>query len=457
MTTFSTLNPATNQALATYEFMSKEQVLKIAQQVHKAQQEWKHLSLKERSPSFLKLAKALRNHQKEYATLITQEMGKPITEARAEVEKCAALAEVLVEKAPLWLQEERVQADGAEHLIIFEPLGVIFMIMPWNFPFWQVFKVALPPLMAGNGILLKHARNVTGCSVAIASAFQNAGFPTNLFRSIRVDHSLTEEIIASPHVQACSLTGSETAGAQLGALAGKYLKKTVLELGGSDPFIVLEDADIHFTAQKAVRARFSNAGQVCISSKRFIVVKKIADAFTQKFVEFTQQLVVGNPLEEKTQIGPLVNTKAVEEMEALVQDAVKKGAKILMGGKRIPGEGAFFAPTILSNVPETSLMVCQETFGPIAPILVVKDEAEAIAMANNHRYGLSASVWTKNLERGKAVARKLEVGGVFINEVVKSHPLLPLGGIKNSGFGRELGHYGIKEFVNVKSINVYSL
>lgn len=452
---FTTINPATEEVLAIYSYMSKEEVLNILKSSHQSQQQWKKLTLQQRSPFFLTLAKVLRDNSKEYATLIAKEMGKPISNGLVEIEKCADLAESLVKNAPEWLKEETIGGEGKEHLIIFEPLGVVFIIMPWNFPFWQALKVGLPPLMAGNGIILKHARNVTGCSLAIEDAVKKAGFPQNLFRSIIVDHSLTEDIIASPHIHACSLTGSESVGQMMGELAGKHLKKVVLELGGSDPFIVLEDADIALAAEKGVKARFSNAGQICTSSKRFIVLKAIADTFTKKFVEETKKLIIGDPLDEKTQIGPLVNKKAVEEMEVFVKDALSKGAKILCGGKRVSGKGAFFEPTILGNVTPQMASMCQETFGPIAPIMIVKDEQEAISIANDHHYGLSASVWTKDLQRGKAVARKLDVGGVFINAMATSHPLRPLGGIKKSGFGRELSHYGIKEFVNVKSINVY--
>ena len=452
---FSTINPATDEILAKYELMQERQVLNIAEQTHNAQEHWKRLTLAQRFPFFKKLAEQLRREKEAYATLITKEMGKPIRESRAEVEKCAFLAEALIDKAPQWLAEEKVSADGLDNLIIFEPLGVVFIIMPWNFPFWQSFKVALPPLMAGNGILLKHARNVTGCSLAIEEVFKKAGFPPHLFRSIIVDHSLTEGIIASSHIHACSLTGSEKAGQLVGELSGKHLKKVVLELGCSDPFIVLEDADIVSTARNAVLGRFTNAGQVCISSKRFFVSRKIASVFIDHFVALTKQLIIGDPLDEKTQLGPLVNKKAVDEMEAFVQEAVKKGAKILTGGKPWGSNGAYFEPTILSEVTEEMQVSCKETFGPLAPIFMVETEEEMLRLANNHCYGLAGSIWTKDIERGKALARKLETGGVFINSIVKSHPSVPLGGIKRSGFGRELSHYGIKEFVNVKSINVY--
>ncbi len=452
---FTTINPATEEVLATYELMSSEAILSIARQSRTAFDSWKKLSFTEKSPYFLKLASVLREHIQKYAELITKEMGKPITESLAEVEKCASLAEELITLAPQWLREEEVHAGGKKHLITFEPLGSLFIIMPWNFPFWQPFKVALPPLIAGNTIILKHARNVTGSSLAIEDAFRKAGFPEHVFRSVIADHEGSERLIASPDIAACSLTGSVAAGSQIALLAGKYLKKAVLELGGSDAHIILDDADVEQAAQGAVKGKIYNAGQVCIGSKRFIVHRKIADAFISRFGELMESVIVSNPLDKKSQMGPLVNAQAVQDMERFIADAVQRGAVIVAGGKRKQGKGFFFEPTVLGNVTEQMNVSCQEVFGPVAPVLVVDSDDEAVRIANSSEFGLNASVWTKNLTRGEMIARKLDCGGVFINANSKSHFLLPLGGVKKSGFGRELSSYGIKEFVNIKTINTY--
>ncbi len=453
--TFNTINPANGDILAEYELMTTEEVLTIAEQAHASQKQWAKLSLEERSPYFTKLAQVLRENLEEYATLMSKEMGKPLRESRGEVEKCAFLAEQLIEKAPIWLKEEEIEADGLKHRIVFDPLGVVFLIMPWNYPFWQPLKVGLSPLIAGNGIILKHARNVTGSALAIQDAFKKAGFPEHLFRTVIVDHHTSNDLVASEHVHACSLTGSEYAGSKIAEQAGKHLKKTVLELGGSDPFIVLDDADVDVTAKGAVKGRFSNAGQVCISSKRIIVMRGIADAFTKRFVELVNELSIGDPLDETTNIGPLVNAKAVDEMKTFVDDAVSKGAKILTGGRKGDMVGNFYLPTVLDNTHKEMNAVCHEVFGPVAPIIIVDTEEEAIHIANDNDYGLGGSVWSTNLDRAEKVGRKLETGSVFINSITKTHPMVPVGGIKRSGYGRELSHYGIKEFCNIKTINVY--
>jgi len=455
MKTFKTINPATEEFLNEYNLMSKEEALAIAEKSNKAFSKWKKLSISERGKYFKKLAQVLRNNKQEYAEMMTKEMGKPVTESLSEVEKCAYLAEVLTENAENWLADEEVNADGKKHLITFEPLGPVYIIMPWNFPFWQAMKVGLPPIIAGNTIILKHSGNVTGSALKIEESFKKAAFPEDVFRTIVVDHEISLEIIASNYVKACSFTGSVAAGRDIAQKAGGHGKKIVLELGGSDPFIVLEDAGIEAAAKSAVLGRTLNAGQVCIGSKRIIVHEKIADEFTKKFSENMKQLVVGNPLNLKTQIGPLANEKAAQDMENFVKDAVKKGAVITTGGKRIKLKGYYFEPTVLTNVSEDMNVACNETFGPVAPVIIAKNDEDAIRIANDSEFGLSASLWTSDLAKGEMIARKLETGSVFINSISKSHPLLPIGGIKNSGFGRELSHYGIKEFVNVKTINLY--
>mgnify|MGYP001558577082 FL=1 len=452
---FHTINPATEEVLLEYNLMSKEEALAVAEKSNNAFNKWKNLAISERAKFFKNLAKVLRDNKQEYAEIMTKEMGKPITESLAEVEKCAYLAEVLIENAEKWLADEEANADGKKHIITFEPLGAIYIILPWNFPFWQPFKVGLPPLIAGNTIIFKHAGNVTGSALKIEEAFKKAGFPEDIFRAVIVDHETSSEIIESKYVKACSLTGSVGAGASIAQKSGANIKKIVLELGGSDPFIVLEDADIQAAAKGAVLGRTRNAGQVCIGSKRIIVHKKIAEEFTKKFSEMMEQLIVGDPMNPKTQVGPLVNEKAAQDMENFVKDAVSKGAVISAGGKKIKSKGYYFEPTVLTNVNEDMNVACNEVFGPVAPVIIAKNEEDAIKIANNSEFGLSASLWTNDLAKGERLARKLETGSVFINSISKSHALLPIGGIKKSGFGRELSHYGIREFVNVKGINIY--
>jgi len=455
MKTFNTINPATEEVLNEYALMPKEEALSIIEKSHGAFNKWKNLKISERASYFKKLAQVLRDNKKEYAEMMTNEMGKPITESLSEVEKCAYLAEVLIENAEKWLADEEVNAGGKKHIITFEPLGPIYIIMPWNFPFWQAMKVGLPPLIAGNTIILKHSSNVTGSALKIEESFRKAGFPEDVFRAVIVGHDTSSAIIAHNNIKACSFTGSIASGSKVAKEAGASTKKIVLELGGSDPFIVLEDADIEAASAWAVKGRTFNAGQVCIGAKRMIVHQKIAEEFTKKFSEKMSQLAVGDPLDQKTQIGPLVNEKAVHDMEIFIKDAVEKGAKITAGGKRKNLKGYYFEPTVLSNVNESVNAACHEVFGPVAPVIIAKSDEEAIKIANSLEYGLSGSLWTKDLKKGEMLARKIDTGSVFINSISTSHPLLPIGGIKKSGFGRELSHYGIKEFVNIKAINIY--
>jgi acyl-CoA reductase-like NAD-dependent aldehyde dehydrogenase len=453
--TVTTINPATEEVIKDYDHMSQKEVMAVLDDVHQAFLEWKALSVQQRASYFIKLAGVLRKNKEPYAQLITQEMGKPITEARIEVEKCALTAEFYAEKGEQWLQEEVLEADGREHSVVYQPLGVIFSIMPWNFPFWQVFRFAIPTLFAGNASFLKHASNVTGSALAIEDAFKEAGFPTNVFRVVIADHDTVAGIVSSNLIAGVSLTGSTNAGKRIGALAGKNLKKVVLELGGSDPFIVLEDADLDKAAEQATIGRFLNCGQSCVAAKRFIVVETVVEGFVQRFVANVKGNVLGNPADETTHIGPLVNKEAVEQIENQVKDAVDKGATVLTGGKRPEGKGFFYEPTVLINTTPEMKVVKEEVFGPVAPIIVVADEEEAIKVANTTEFGLGGSVWTKDPERGKRIARQLECGCAFVNSFVKSDPRVPFGGIKESGIGRELSKYGLREFVNVKAINVY--
>ncbi|MFQ5837616.1 MAG: NAD-dependent succinate-semialdehyde dehydrogenase [Thermoplasmata archaeon] len=452
---FKTINPATGEVIAERETMSRDEVFAIAEACHAAFLKWRQLDVSQRVPYLLKLAEVLRNRKEKYARLITTEMGKPIKDSLAEIEKCAWTAEVFADKAENWLREETVEADGKKHVVSYEPLGVILSIMPWNFPFWQALRFAIPTLLAGNVSILKHSNSVPQCALAIEEAFREAGCPENTFRTVIADHATIAELIASDFIQGVSLTGSTAAGQRIGELAGRHLKKVVLELGGSDPFIVLEDADLDIAARNAALARTINTGQSCIAAKRFIVAEEVVEPFSKKFAEYLNRVVVGDPMEEDTQVGPLVNEEAAKEMEELVNEAVSRGAKVLAGGKRLERKGYFYLPTLLTNVRPDMKVVAQEVFGPVAPVIAVKDEDEAIKVANSSDFGLGGSVWTKDLERGMRVAKRIEAGTVFVNEVTKSDPRMPFGGIKKSGLGRELSKFGIREFVNVKALNVY--
>ena len=449
------VNPATNELIKEYEQHSSKEVSQKIEDSHKYFLSWSKLSVSDRTKKLLEVARLLEEHKKEFAKLMSSEMGKPLKESFAEVEKCAWLIKELDGHAASWLEnEEIVGADGLKNYVHYEPLGPTYIIMPWNFPFWQVFKVALPPLVAGNTILLKHASNVTGSALAIEDLFNKAGLQ-GLLQTVLVSHSMSDEIIAHKKIAAVSLTGSEKAGSHVASLAAKHIKKSVLELGGSDAFIVCRDADIEAAAQGAVFGRFLNAGQVCIGAKRFLVHKDIVEEFTERFVLLTKQKKVADQLQEDTDIGPLVNEQAVNDMELFVQDAKEKGANIVLGGSRIEGDGCFFAPTIIRDVTLDMRVMTEETFGPIAPIIAFDKEEEAIEIANNTEFGLNASVWSQDLKKAEEIAKALHTGGVFINKPSASHPLIPLGGIKKSGFGRELGLLGIREFTNPKPINVY--
>lgn len=450
-----TINPATEELIAEYDQMSEQQVMDSVEKSNSIHKEWKNTPLKEKAAILLKLAEKLRENKEEYAQIMTAEMGKSISSAIAEVEKCAWTAEVYAQNAEQWLAEEVVEADGLKHRVVYDPLGVILAIMPWNFPFWQAFRFIIPTLLAGNGALLKHASNVTGSALKIQEVCEKAGFPKGLFTTIIADHATVAKVIEHPFVQGVSLTGSTEAGKRIGEKAGALLKKVVLELGGSDAFIILEDADIDLAAKNAVLGRYQNCGQSCIAAKRFIVHESIKEKFADAFVKEANTLVVGDPQKKETTTGPLVDKKAAREMEEVVKDAVDKGAKVLLGGSSPQEKGAFFSPTIIINVNENMKVISQEVFGPIAPIISFKEDQEAIAMANNSEFGLGGSVWTKDLKRGEKIARQIESGAAFVNSITKSDPRMPFGGIKDSGLGRELSHWGLKEFVNIKAVSVY--
>lgn len=450
-----TINPATNEKIAAYETMSPAELAGIVERAHSAQRAWRGLTASARAALLPRLATVLRARRDEWARLMSLEMGKPITEARAEVEKCAFLCEVYAERAPEWLRDEQVAADGRRHVVAHEPLGVILSIMPWNYPFWQALRFGVPALAAGNASVLKHASNVTGCGLAIESAFREAGFPAGLFGTVIADHGSVAALIADKRIAGVSLTGSTEAGVRVAEAAGRALKKVVLELGGSDPFIVLADADVEFAARNAVKGRLLCTGQSCIAAKRFIVVAPIAEAFTHRFAELMAKVVVGDPLDERTEVGAIASAAALRELEAQLADAVAKGARVLNGGKRLPGPGNFLAPAVVADVTAEMRLAREEVFGPIAPVIVARDEDDAVAIANATEFGLGGSVWTRDLERGERIARRLEAGTTFVNSIVKSDPRMPFGGVKRSGLGRELARHGLLEFVNVKGINIY--
>jgi succinate-semialdehyde dehydrogenase / glutarate-semialdehyde dehydrogenase len=431
--------------------MSSEEVSAIVDKTFESWQSWKKTPFQYRSKLMFKAASVLRSKKEELSRLITLEMGKLIGEAEGEVEKCAWVCDYYAEHAEAMLADEPIVTDGQKSMAIFQPIGPVLAVMPWNYPFWQVFRFAAPALMAGNAGLLKHASNVQGCALAIEQVFVDAGFPNDIFRSLIIGSSKVEEVIANPKVRAVTLTGSEFAGSQVASAAGKYLKKSVLELGGSDPFIVLADADLDNAVRLGVMSRMLTSGQTCISAKRFIVVGEIVEIFLSKFKNEMGKYLSGNPLDPTTTLAPLSKRNFVEEVHRQIETSVKMGANCILGGQLEP-TGCFYPPTILTNVTREMPVFSEETFGPVAAVIVVENEDEAISIANDSLFGLGAAIWTNNIGKGEKLAHEIEAGAIFINGLVKSDPRLPFGGIKNSGYGRELSDYGIKEFCNIKSI-----
>jgi acyl-CoA reductase-like NAD-dependent aldehyde dehydrogenase len=434
--------------------MNKEQIQEITKRSKTTFHEWKKDPIK-RAEYLYHVADIFRKDKERLAKVITNEMGKIIREARAEVEKCAWVMEYYADNGRVFLTDEIVNTDARKSFIAFEPLGVIGSIMPWNFPYWQGLRFASPSLMAGNTIVLKPASATMQSGIEIEKAFDKAGVPTGVFQTIVGDSTAAEMLIDSENVNAVTFTGSVPVGAKVAQRATSKLKKTVLELGGSDPFIVCEDADIEKASTGAVKGRFINCGQSCIATKRFIVVKKIANEFIEKFVQKTEKLNVGDPLSDQTDIGPLINSKSVENMESVVEDSVRTGGEVLTGGERVRSKGSFYKPTLLRKVTHDMLVLHEEVFGPIAPISIVENELEAIKLSNDSKFGLGASIWTQDLDKAEKLSRSIESGIVTVNNVVISDPRVPFGGIKNSGFGRELSRYGMLEFVNVKSVRFY--
>jgi succinate-semialdehyde dehydrogenase/glutarate-semialdehyde dehydrogenase/succinyl-CoA reductase len=451
-----TINPATEEVLNEYTIISKEQLNDTVKKSKNAFLEWKE-DIDKRTDFLYAFAKEFRKNKENLAKTATQEMGKAIKESRSEVEKCAWTIEYFADHGKIFTNGEVVNTDARKSIITFQPLGVIGSIMPWNFPYWQGLRFAAPSLMIGNTIVLKPASATMQCGIEIEKTFDKAGVPQGVFQTIVGDSSIAETLIDSNGVNAVTFTGSVPVGAKVAQRATSQIKKTVLELGGSDPFIVCEDADIEKTSTGAVKGRFINCGQSCIASKRFIVTKKVANEFIEKFVQKTEKLKVGDPLSDDTDIGPVVNAKSLENMQGIVNRTVKEGAELLTGGggERIKKKGYFFSPTILKNVSPHMEIAQEEVFGPVAPIITVDDEKEAIRIANDSKFGLGASIWTQDLDKAETLSSMVQSGIVTVNNVVVSDPRVPFGGIKNSGFGRELSRYGMLEFVNIKSVRFY--
>ncbi|MCH8859699.1 MAG: NAD-dependent succinate-semialdehyde dehydrogenase [Thaumarchaeota archaeon] len=453
MNQFTTINPATEESISNYPMMGKDEVVKIVNNAKNVFPDWKK-NYENRREKVYNLVQYLRKNTTKLATIATKEMGKPLKESISEVEKCAWVLEFYADHGANFLSEEVLNTDARKSFITFEPLGVIGSIMPWNFPYWQAMRFTAPCLMAGNTIVMKPSRVTTQCGLELEKACKESGFPDGVFQSVVGSVDTANHLIDSD-VSAVTFTGSTKAGSSVGKRSSSLLKKCILELGGSDPFIVLEDADIEKAANGAVKGRFINCGQSCIASKRFFVSKTIADKFIESFVKKASLLKVGDPISMETDMGPLVNKSALENISSIVEDAKSKGAEILLGGSKLDQKGYYYQPTILTNVKPDMRIVTEETFGPVAPITIVDDENEAIRLANDIEFGLGASIWTQDLINAEKLSRKIESGIVSINNVVISDPRIPFGGIKQSGFGRELSRYGMLEFVNIKSVRFY--
>ena len=448
-----TINPATEEVLNEYDIMTKEQINDKVKKARNAFQDWKKDASK-RIDLLHDFANQLRKDKEKLARIATNEMGKAIKEARSEVEKCAWAMEYYADNGQIFSTDEVVNTDARKTVIRFQPIGVIGSIMPWNFPYWQALRFAAPSLMIGNTIVLKPASATMQCGIEIEKTFKSAGLPDGVFQTLVGDSSVAESLIDSD-INAVTFTGSVPVGAKVAQRATSQIKKTVLELGGSDPFIVCEDADIEKASNGAIKGRFINCGQSCIASKRFIVVKNVANEFIEKFVQKAEKLKVGDPLSDDTDIGPLVNTSGLNKIDSQVKEAVKEGAELLTGGEQIGKKGYFYRPTVLKNVNPKMKIAQEEVFGPVAPIIVAGDEVEAIEIANDSEYGLGASIWTQDLDKAERLSSIVESGIVSVNNVVASDPRVPFGGVKKSGFGRELSRYGMLEFANIKSVRFY--
>ncbi len=450
------INPADGSLIKKYEPMSDGDISSTIDEINAGQKKWAATSFEKRAQVLKKAASILKERKAELAELMAREMGKPLAQGESEAEKCAWVCEYYAENAEEFLGDETIESDASKSFVSFEPMGVVLAIMPWNFPFWQLFRFVAPALMAGNAGVLKHASNVTGCALEIENILHKAGVPENVYRSLIADSGQVDNIIEHEHIKAVTLTGSIGAGKAVAEKAGSELKKTVLELGGSDPYVILKDADIEKAAETCVTSRLLNSGQSCIAAKRFIVVEDTYDAFVDAFVRNMKAKTMGNPLEDRdVDMGPQAREDLRDELHEQVEKSIDAGAECILGGQIPDRDGAWYPPTVLVNVSEGMPAYEEELFGPVASIIKVADEDEAIRVANDSEFGLGAAVFSRDVEHAQDIAaHKLQAGCCFVNEFVKSDPRLPFGGIKQSGYGRELSHYGIKEFVNIKTVYV---
>jgi succinate-semialdehyde dehydrogenase/glutarate-semialdehyde dehydrogenase len=450
-----TINPATGALVREYDEASDDDVLATLAAADRAFQEWRRAGFAERGRALVKAAETLDARKEELARLMAVEMGKPLAQGRSELDKCAWVCRYYAENAERFLRPEPVATDASKSFVTFQPLGAVLAVMPWNFPFWQVFRFAAPALMAGNVGLLKHSSNVCGCALAIEEILHGAGVPKDAFRALLIASKRVSRLIAAPEVRAVTLTGSTPAGQAVAAKAGEVLKKTVLELGGSDPYVVLEDADLEAAAESCVTSRLINSGQSCVAAKRFIVVEPVRKRFEELFVARMRASRMGDPLEEGVDLGPQARRNLRDELHAQVRRSVERGARLVLGGTLPAGKGAYYPPTVLADVGKGMPAYDEELFGPVAALIAARDEADAVRIANDSPFGLGAAVFTRDLARGQRIAAEaLEAGSCFVNSFVKSDPRLPFGGIKESGYGRELASFGIQEFVNIKTVYV---
>jgi len=449
---FRSINPATGKEFFRAEGHTAEQVDAILDDAAAAAPAWRDQALAERTELLRRVARVLRAQRDELARLATLEMGKLKAEARAEVEKCATACDYYAEHAGAFLTDEAIATDASDSRVVYQPLGTVLAVMPWNFPFWQAIRCAAPALAAGNTVLLKHASNVPQCALAIERVFAEAGCREGVFRTLLIGGDAVADVISDPRVHAASVTGSDKAGRAVAAAAGEQLKKSVLELGGSDAFIVLEDADLDEAVAWGLKSRFQNAGQSCIAAKRFLLHRAIAEEYLERFVDGAEALAPGDPQDDATTLGPMARNDLRDELHAQVEDAVTQGARVATGGRPLAGPGAFYAPTVLDRVTPDMRAWSEELFGPAASVIRVEDAEHALVIANGSPFGLGGAVWTQDLERGAALARRLECGAAFVNGMVKSDPRLPFGGVKDSGYGRELSRHGLLEFVNAKTL-----
>ncbi len=450
-----TINPATGEKLKDYPYLELSNLESAIENTHQAYIQWRDVSFSERAKAMLEATGVLKASKSKYAAIMAEEMGKPIADGEAEAEKCAWVCEYYAQNAEDFLKPEEINSDAARSAVHFLPLGVVFAIMPWNFPFWQVFRFAAPSLMAGNAALLKHSPNVFGCALAIEEVFRQAGFPEHLFTNLIIDTDAAAQVIEHPKVKAVTLTGSTRAGKSVAGKAGSVLKKTVLELGGSDPYVVLEDADLEKTVKTCTTSRLINNGQSCISAKRFIVPSSLKTSFENMLVEQMKSYKTGDPFDPETKLGPMAREDLRDNLHSQVKKSIEKGAKCLLGAEMPEGPGFFYPPTVLTDVAPGMPAYDEEVFGPVAAIIEAKDETDALKIANDSQYGLGAAIFSQDTARAeKIAAENLDAGCCFINDFVKSDPRLPFGGIKESGYGRELSHFGIREFVNIKTVYV---